>query len=234
MSSGYHGGYQGGYQGGHQSGYQGGQQSGYQTGYPTGYQTAYQSGYQSGQLGIPLPKDVWRVSAPVNRAQPPKSKFKKKFGNKHPSRGQFDNAVPGSSGTGPVANQKGQKKKKKRKVRIQQKSPYELEPPVPLAKELGQNPVVALLELCIKRKWDKPKFDVIMECGPDHKKHFVMKVRVDGHYYKSPIAIAPKKLAKAHAAAACLQTLGREAWKILEGDLEKKGNEEPKETEESE
>lgn len=40
----------------------------------------------------------------------------------------------------------------------------------------GKHPVSALVELCSKRKWPPPDFEMVFDCGPDHKKNFLMKV----------------------------------------------------------
>nr|XP_027234284.1 protein SON-like [Penaeus vannamei] len=81
--------------------------------------------------------------------------------------------------------------------------------PIPLAKDLsGKHPVSALVELCSKRKWSPPEFEMVFDCGPEHKKNFLMKVMVNGQEYKPSVAASTKKLAKANAAAACLQSLG--------------------------
>lgn len=40
----------------------------------------------------------------------------------------------------------------------------------------GKHPVSALVELCSKRKWSPPDFEMVFDCGPDHKKNFLMKV----------------------------------------------------------
>jgi dsRNA-specific ribonuclease len=40
----------------------------------------------------------------------------------------------------------------------------------------GKHPVSALVELCTKRHWGAPNFEVVFESGPDHKKNFVFKV----------------------------------------------------------
>ena len=34
----------------------------------------------------------------------------------------------------------------------------------------------ALVELCCKRKWLAPEFDIVYDTGPDHKKNFLMQV----------------------------------------------------------
>lgn len=72
----------------------------------------------------------------------------------------------------------------------------------------GKHPVSALVELCSKRKWSPPEFEMVFDCGPEHKKNFLMKVMVNGQEYKPSVAASTKKLAKANAAAACLQSLG--------------------------
>ena len=42
----------------------------------------------------------------------------------------------------------------------------------------GKHPVMALNELCNKRRWGKPNFEVVREDGPPHKKNFVFKVQL--------------------------------------------------------
>lgn len=92
--------------------------------------------------------------------------------------------------------------------------------PIPMAKDLsarkcnklhsgiGKHPVSALVEFCSKHKWQPPEFQMVFDYGPDHKKNFLMKVKVNGQEYKPAVAGPTKKLAKANAAAACLQSLG--------------------------
>lgn len=46
-------------------------------------------------------------------------------------------------------------------------------PPYPV----GKHPVSALVELCNRRKWGAPAFELVHESGPDHKKNFLFKVR---------------------------------------------------------
>ena len=51
----------------------------------------------------------------------------------------------------------------------------------------GKHPVSALVELCNKRRWGSPDFQLVHEGGPDHKKNFLFKVReklsdVDRYY----------------------------------------------------
>lgn len=41
----------------------------------------------------------------------------------------------------------------------------------------GKHPVSALVEICSKNKWSPPDFEMVFDCGPDHKKNFLMKVR---------------------------------------------------------
>ncbi|KAG7169611.1 SON-like 1 [Homarus americanus] len=66
--------------------------------------------------------------------------------------------------------------------------------PIPLAKDLsGKHPVSALVELCSKRKWSPPDFEMVM---------------VNGQEFKPSVAASTKKMAKANAAAAYLQSLG--------------------------
>jgi hypothetical protein len=64
------------------------------------------------------------------------------------------------------------------------------------------------MELSAKRKWGGPEFDLVFEHGPPHKKQFVYKVIVNGVEYQPCVAVNNKKLAKANAAAFCLQSLG--------------------------
>lgn len=40
----------------------------------------------------------------------------------------------------------------------------------------GKHPVSMVQELCAKRKWDLPTYDLVSEEGPDHRKNFVFKV----------------------------------------------------------
>ncbi|XP_066999479.2 protein Son isoform X2 [Anabrus simplex] len=77
-----------------------------------------------------------------------------------------------------------------------------------LAKTAGKHPVSLLVELCSKRKWGAPHFELLFECGPDHRKNFLFRVRVDGVEYKPSVASPNKKQAKAEAATVCLQSLG--------------------------
>ncbi|CAG7824665.1 unnamed protein product [Allacma fusca] len=72
----------------------------------------------------------------------------------------------------------------------------------------GKHPVSALMELCTKRRWGPPAFELCFEHGPAHQKSFVYKVTVNGVEYQPCIATNNKKLAKANAAAFCLQSLG--------------------------
>lgn len=82
--------------------------------------------------------------------------------------------------------------------------------PVPQrAKDLsGKHPVSALTELCTKRRWGPPAFEVVNETGPAHKRMFLFKVRVNGVEYQPTAACGNKKLAKAQSAAVCLQEMG--------------------------
>ncbi|KAK3098793.1 hypothetical protein FSP39_023165 [Pinctada imbricata] len=79
----------------------------------------------------------------------------------------------------------------------------------PVVRDLsGKHPVSALVELCNKRRWGAPDFQLIHESGPDHKKHFLYKVIVHNVAYQPAVASNTKKVAKAAAATACLQELG--------------------------
>lgn len=82
-------------------------------------------------------------------------------------------------------------------------------PPNPVTKTLvGKHPVSLLVEFCSKRRWGVPQFELCFECGPDHRKNFLFKVRVNGNEYKPSVASPNKKQAKAEAATICLQALG--------------------------
>ncbi|KAF2357401.1 Double-stranded RNA-binding domain [Trinorchestia longiramus] len=73
---------------------------------------------------------------------------------------------------------------------------------------LGKHPVSALVEHCLKCKWQPPQFQVVHDSGPDHKKSYLMKVVVNNKEYRASHTAPTKKLAKATAAAACLVALG--------------------------
>jgi len=72
----------------------------------------------------------------------------------------------------------------------------------------GKHPVSALTELCSKRRWGPPIFTQAFECGPPHKKQYIIKVNVNGTEYMGSVAVNDKKKAKANAAMYCLQTMG--------------------------
>ncbi|XP_078265760.1 SON DNA and RNA binding protein b isoform X2 [Rhinoraja longicauda] len=72
----------------------------------------------------------------------------------------------------------------------------------------GKHPVSALMEICNKRKWAPPDFLMIRDSGPDHCKHFLFKVLINGTEYKPNLASPNKKHAKASAATTALQALG--------------------------
>ncbi|XP_055501069.1 protein SON-like isoform X2 [Leucoraja erinacea] len=79
----------------------------------------------------------------------------------------------------------------------------------PALKDLsGKHPVSALMEICNKRKWAPPDFLMIRDSGPDHCKHFLFKVLINGTEYKPNHASPNKKHAKASAATTALQALG--------------------------
>lgn len=79
----------------------------------------------------------------------------------------------------------------------------------PVAKDLsGKHPVSALVELCSKRRWGPPEFTLIHDSGPDHKKNFLFKVKVNGVEYQPAVASPNKKHAKAQSATICLQQFG--------------------------
>ncbi|XP_076668342.1 uncharacterized protein LOC143368960 isoform X2 [Andrena cerasifolii] len=92
---------------------------------------------------------------------------------------------------------------------IGQKVGKATKPLVPAIKTLeGKHPVSLLGEYCSKRKLGAPVYELCFECGPDHKKNFLFKVKVNEVEYKPSVASPNKKQAKAIAAQICLQTLG--------------------------
>ncbi|XP_073955630.1 protein Son-like isoform X2 [Choristoneura fumiferana] len=72
----------------------------------------------------------------------------------------------------------------------------------------GKHPVSLLGEYCSKQKLGPPEYNLCFECGPDHKKNFLFKVRVAGVEYQPAVASANKKQAKADAAQLALQKIG--------------------------
>ncbi|KAI9565616.1 hypothetical protein GHT06_009408 [Daphnia sinensis] len=87
--------------------------------------------------------------------------------------------------------------------------PIRTTPAVKLIQEFqGKHPVSILHELCTKQHWEPPVFEQILDIGPDHLKHFLFKVAVNGIEYQACLASTTKKEAKAQSAAACLQALG--------------------------
>ena len=42
----------------------------------------------------------------------------------------------------------------------------------------GKHPVSALMEICNKRRWRPPVFELLEDTGPPHKKQFIFKVRL--------------------------------------------------------
>lgn len=72
----------------------------------------------------------------------------------------------------------------------------------------GKHPVSLLGEYCSKHKLGPPEYNLCFECGPDHKKNFLFRVKVAGTEYQPAVASANKKQAKADAAQLALQKLG--------------------------
>lgn len=66
----------------------------------------------------------------------------------------------------------------------------------------------ALAELCVKRQWKTPTYNIVHESGPSHKKDFLFQVTVNEQSYQHNIASNNKKLAKAEAAFVALKALG--------------------------
>ncbi|XP_012540131.1 protein SON [Monomorium pharaonis] len=92
---------------------------------------------------------------------------------------------------------------------ILQKVGKAAKPTAPTIKTLeGKHPVSLLGEYCTKKKLGAPVYELCFESGPDHKKNFLFKVKVNGIEYKPSVASSNKKQAKAEAAQICLQTLG--------------------------
>ncbi|XP_072751727.1 uncharacterized protein [Anoplolepis gracilipes] len=92
---------------------------------------------------------------------------------------------------------------------IGQKIGKAVKPVVPAVKTLeGKHPVSLLGEYCSKKKLGAPVYELCFECGPDHRKNFLFKVKVNGIEYKPSVASPNKKQAKAEAAQICLQSLG--------------------------
>lgn len=92
---------------------------------------------------------------------------------------------------------------------IGQKVGKAVKPVVPAVKTLeGKHPVSLLGEYCSKKKLGAPVYELCFECGPDHRKNFLFKVKVNGVEYKPSVASPNKKQAKAEAAQICLQSLG--------------------------
>nr|XP_026498543.1 protein SON isoform X3 [Vanessa tameamea] len=77
----------------------------------------------------------------------------------------------------------------------------------------GKHPVSLLGEYCSKQKLGPPEYNLCFECGPDHKKNFLFKVKVAGVEYQPAVASANKKQAKADAAQLALQKLGNSSHK---------------------
>ncbi|CAN2387584.1 hypothetical protein PRIEUP_LOCUS11903 [Pristimantis euphronides] len=80
---------------------------------------------------------------------------------------------------------------------------------LPVMKDLsGKHPISALMELCNKKKWSLPEFELVDDTGPEHRKRFLFRVTVNGVLCQPSQPSLTKKLAKATAAAAALQALG--------------------------
>ncbi|KAG0692721.1 Protein SON [Chionoecetes opilio] len=96
---------------------------------------------------------------------------------------------------------------------LQYYSPEELTPKTQSAASLvenlsGKHPVMALTELCAKFKWGAPKYVVVDEEGPVHKKNYIMKVIINGQEFQPETSVASKKQAKADCAALFLESIG--------------------------
>uniref|UniRef100_F6ZBX8 G-patch domain-containing protein n=1 Tax=Ciona intestinalis TaxID=7719 RepID=F6ZBX8_CIOIN len=72
----------------------------------------------------------------------------------------------------------------------------------------GKHPVSALMEICSKRKWSQPNFQLVHNSGPDHQRFFMFKVTINGQEYQPSTPSVNKKLAKANSASVALQGMG--------------------------
>lgn len=63
-----------------------------------------------------------------------------------------------------------------------------------------------LQELVQSKKWPTPEYRVVEESGPDHEKHFVVEVIINGEAFASG-AGKSKQIAQQHAAASALSLL---------------------------
>ncbi|XP_078495207.1 protein Son-like [Ciona intestinalis] len=72
----------------------------------------------------------------------------------------------------------------------------------------GKHPVSALMEICSKRKWSQPNFQLVHNSGPDHQRFFMFKVTINGQEYQPSAPSVNKKLAKANSASVALQGMG--------------------------
>lgn len=96
-------------------------------------------------------------------------------------------------------------------VRSRRPPPTVAQPRAPKATPVtleGKHPVSLLTEYCSKRHFGAPHFELCLESGPDHKKDFLFKVRVNGLEYTPGAASPNKKQARAEAASVCLKALG--------------------------
>jgi len=72
----------------------------------------------------------------------------------------------------------------------------------------GKHPVSVLQEICAKKRWDPPHYELLELGGPAHKKSFLYKITVPLGTFQPAVGSPSKKQAKAQAATACLQGLG--------------------------
>ncbi|CAI8058112.1 Protein Son [Geodia barretti] len=72
----------------------------------------------------------------------------------------------------------------------------------------GKHPVSALQEICAKKHWDPPHYELVTSAGPSHNMNFLYKVVLPCGSFQPAVASTNKKQAKAQAALACLQGIG--------------------------
>lgn len=72
----------------------------------------------------------------------------------------------------------------------------------------GKHPVSALQEICAKKRWDPPHYELVTLAGPSHQMNFRYKVILPSGSFQPAVPSSSKKQAKVQAALACLQALG--------------------------
>ncbi|EDO32165.1 predicted protein [Nematostella vectensis] len=72
----------------------------------------------------------------------------------------------------------------------------------------GKHPISMLQEICARKKWQLPDFQLIFDHGPPHSKQFLFKVAVNGYEYQPQVVSSNKKQAKAQCALYALKAIG--------------------------